>query len=150
VAQDGEQVLRPRHTTGKVRRPHRAYRCKPSQAARLASRGAHAAAPACRQQRRTLPRGDPQDPGDRRLRDARYADDVVPGFTGPRVEAAAIKRHLGHVLRDPLRLPRSAGNTLITHGRTAAARGLGYEMVVVHADHTPDQAGRRVVNGKIG
>jgi hypothetical protein len=144
------QVGLPRHTTGKVRRHDRAYRCKQSAAARLESRGCHAEARACRQQRRTLPSGEPQDPGDRRLRYVRNADDALLGFTGPRVEAAAIKRQLGNVLRDQRQLPRSEEKTRIPHGRTAAARCLGYDLLVFHADHTRDQAGRRVANGKIG
>jgi hypothetical protein len=143
-------VLLPRYHTGKVRRPNRAYMCKQAEAARLESRGYHAEAHACRKQMRTLPSGDPQDPGYRRLRYVRYADDVLLGFTGPRLEAAAIKRQLGHFLREQLQLTLSEEKTLITHGRAEAARFLGYDIMVFHADHKLDKAGRRVVNGKIG
>jgi group II intron reverse transcriptase/maturase len=145
-----EQMLLPRYTTGKVRRHHRAYMRQQAEAARLESRGHYAEANACRKQMRTLPSGDPQDPGYRRLRYVRYADDVLLGFTGPRSEAVAIKHQLGNFLREQLRLTLSEEKTLITHGRTEAARFLGYDMLVCHADHKLDKAGRRVVNGKIG
>jgi hypothetical protein len=149
-AKDVEQMLRPRDTTGQVSRHHRADRRQPAEAARLESRGHDAAANACRQQRRTLPSGAPQDPGYRRLRDVRSADDVLLGFTGPRSEAVAIKHQLGTCLRAQLRLTLAEEKTLLTHGRTAAARFLGYDLLVFHADHTRDQAGRRVLNGQIG
>jgi hypothetical protein len=145
-----EQVWLPRPNTGKVSRHHRADMCQQAEAARLESRGYHAEAHACRKQRRTLPSGDPQDPGYRRLRYVRYADDVWLGCTGVRVEAAAMKRQLGTVLREQLQLTLSEENTLITHRRTEAARFLGYDMIGFHADHTLDTAGHRVVNGQIG
>jgi hypothetical protein len=145
-----EQMLLPRYTTGKVRRHHRAYMRQQAEAARLESRGQYAEARASRKQMRMLPNGDPQDPGYRRLRYVRYAADVVLGFARPRSEAVAIKHQLGNVLREQLRLTLSEENTLITHGRTEAARFLGNDMLVFHADHKLDKAGRRVINGKIG
>src|SRR5262249_62400412 len=39
---------------------------------------------------------------------------------------------------------------LITHGRTQAARFLGYEIVVLHADHKHDRRGHRSINAAIG
>ena len=47
-----------------------------------------------RRQLRRLPVGDPQDPGYRRLRYTRYADDHLLGFIGPKAEAEAIKDQL--------------------------------------------------------
>jgi hypothetical protein len=44
----------------------------------------------------------------------------------------------------------SPAKTLITHGRTQAARFLGYEIVVLHADHKRDQRGHRSINAAIG
>jgi group II intron reverse transcriptase/maturase len=148
--QDVEQVLLPRYPTGKVRRPNRAYPRQQAEAARLESWGYHTEARACRKQMRMLPSGDPQDPGSRRLRYGRYADDVLLGFTGPRSEAGAIKHQLGNVLREQRRLTLSEENTLIPHGRTEAARVLGYNLLVFQADHKLDKAGRRVINGKLG
>ena len=48
---------------------------------------------------RTLPKADPMDPGYRRLRYCRYADDHLLGFTGPRAEAEQIKARLAEFLR---------------------------------------------------
>lgn len=44
----------------------------------------------------------------------------------------------------------SPTKTVITHGRTQAARFLGYEIVVLHADHKRDQRGHRSINAAIG
>ena len=49
-------------------------------------RGDRAAVRELRQQRRGLPARDPGDPGCRRLRYLRYADDHLFGFTGPKAE----------------------------------------------------------------
>ena len=69
-----------------------------------------------------MPSGDPRDPGYRRLHYARYADDTLLGFTGPRAEAEEIKARLAAFLRDELKLELSQDKTLITHARTQAAR----------------------------
>jgi hypothetical protein len=78
-----------------------------------------------RQRLRTLPRGDTRDPGFRRLRYVRYADDHLFGFIGPRAEAETIKAELARFLRDDLKLELAPDKALITHGRTQAARFLG-------------------------
>jgi len=44
-----------------------------------------------RQQLRGMPSGDPCDSGFRRLHYARYADDTLLGFAGPKAEAEEIK-----------------------------------------------------------
>jgi hypothetical protein len=75
---------------------------------------------------RALPYGDPMDPGYRRLFYCRYADDHLPGFTGPKAEAEQIKAGLAAFLRETLALELNAGKTLITHARTGAARFPGY------------------------
>ena len=49
-------------------------------------------------------------------------------------------------LRDDLKLELSEEKTLITHARTGAARFLGYEITVQHADHKIT-SGQRSVNG---
>src|SRR5205085_12674798 len=90
------------------------------------------------------------DPDYRRLRYLRYADDFLLGFVGPRSEAEEIKRQLGEFLRNQLKLELSEAKTLITHGRTQAARFLGYEVTVLHADQKLNQHGHRSVNVQIG
>ena len=76
--------------------------------------------------------GDTCDPGFRRLHYIRYADDHLLGFTGPQAEAEEIKARLAEFLRDDLKLELSPEKTLITHGRTGAARFLGYEITAEH------------------
>jgi hypothetical protein len=120
------------------------------QACRLEQRGEREAGRALRQQMKTLPSRDPADPGYRRLKYCRYADDWVPGFTGPRREAEEIKDETGRFLREQLRLELSPAKTLITHGRTQAARFLGYETAVMHADDKRDHRGHRSINAGIG
>jgi hypothetical protein len=88
------------------------------------------------------------DPGYRRLRYIRYADDHILGFTGPRAEAEQIKARLAGFLRDDLGLELSQSKTLITHARSHRARFLGYDITVQHSG-TKIANGRRAVNGKI-
>ena len=75
---------------------------------------------------------DPCDPGYRRLRYVRYADDILLGFAGPKAEAEEIKRRLAQFLQEDLKLELSETKTLITHARTSAARFLGYEITTQH------------------
>ena len=96
-----------------------------------------------------MPSKDPEDPGFRRLRYVRYCDDHLLGFTGPKAEAEDIKIRLAAFLRDELRLELSREKTLITHARTGAARFLGYEITVQHADHKVTGK-RRSANGIVG
>ncbi len=77
------------------------------------------------------------------------ATHLLLGFAGPRAEAEEIKRRLAEFLRDELKLELSPEKTLITHGRTQAARFLGYEMVVFHDDAKRKHA-MRSINGCIG
>jgi hypothetical protein len=97
---------------------------------------------------RALPSGDPKDPGYRRLRYLRYADDHILGFTGPKAEAEEIKTRLAGFLRDELGLQLSQAKTLITHARSQRARFLGYDITVQHSD-TKLTSGQRTVNGRI-
>ena len=70
-----------------------------------------------RKHQHTLPRGNPRDPGYRRLWYTRYADDHLLGFIGARDEAEQIKARLARFLREDLKLELSPDKTLITHGR---------------------------------
>jgi hypothetical protein len=116
--------------------------------AKARSRGDHAAVRALQKQQRGLPSHDPRDPGYRRLRYTRYADDILLGFTGPKAEAEEIKRRLGRFLQEDLKLELSEPKTLITHASTKAARFLGYE-ITAQRDNRKMTAGRRSVNGQI-
>jgi len=137
-------VLIPEYTRGKSRKANPAWTKVANAMADARRRGDRAAVRALRQQRRGLPARDPGDPGYRRLCYLRYADDHLFGFTGPKAEAEQIKQRLADFLREDLKLELSAGKTLITHGRTQAARFLGYDIIVQHSPSRP------AVNGVIG
>ncbi len=96
-----------------------------------------------------IPSKDTADLGFRRLRYVRYCDDHLLGFAGPKAEAQDIKNRVAAFLRDELNLELSQSKTLITHARTGAARFLGYEITVQHADHKVTGK-RRSINGAVG
>ena len=143
-----ETVLIPEYTRRGARKANPAYRKIADAIRRARKRGDAAAVRELHKQQRSLPSRDTQDPGYRRLRYARYADDHLFGFAGPKAEAEQIKARLAAFLREDLKLELSEGKTLITHARTSAARFLGYEITVRHADHKLTR-GRREVNGDI-
>jgi group II intron reverse transcriptase/maturase len=145
-----ETTLLQAHNRGTERKPNRRYVALRGRARYLARTGRSNEAAALRRQAQTLPSMMLDDPAYRRLRYCRYADDFLLGFTGPRSEAEEIKRHLGEFLHDTLKLELSEPKTLITHGRTGAARFLGYEVNVLHADQKRDRRHRRSINGQIG
>jgi group II intron reverse transcriptase/maturase len=143
-----ETVLIPEYTRGKRRARNPAYLELQNLLAKSRRRGDRVQARALRQQMVSLPSADPSDPGYRRLRYIRYADDHLLGFTGPKAEAEQIKQRLAQFLRDELRLELSRDKTLITHARTRAARFLGYEITTQHND-TKKTGRYRRINGQI-
>lgn len=149
-----ETVLIPEYTRGGRRARNPAYLDLQNQLAKARRRGDRPLARALRRRMVSLPSADPDDPGYRRLRYCRYADDHLLGFTGPKAEAEEIKQRLAEFLRDDLKLELSQDKTLITHARTGAARFLGYEITVQHANRKISRGGRithglRATNGKI-
>jgi group II intron reverse transcriptase/maturase len=144
-----EETLIPQYTRKEQRAANPAYK-RVAEALRQARiRGdRHKARRLCSQQR-SLPSKDPQDPGFRRLRYCRYADDQLFGFIGPKAEAEEIKRRLTRFLHEQLGLELNQDKTLVTHARTGAARFLGYDITVQHND-TRITGGRRSANGVIG
>ena len=145
-----ENVLIPAHTRGTVRRDNLAYTRLANQATRQRQRGNQTSALQLRKRMQQLPSVDPYDPGYRRLRYVRYADDFVLGFIGPKAEAQQVKESLETFLRDSLKLELSKEKTLITHATSQAARFLGYELVNQQANDQHDHRGQRKVNGRIG
>jgi retron-type reverse transcriptase len=89
-----EQELIPQYTRGAQRAASPAYRQVDALLRRARRRGDRAQARSLTQQMRTLPSTDPMDPGFRRLRYVRYADDHLLGFIGTRAEAEQIKASL--------------------------------------------------------
>jgi group II intron reverse transcriptase/maturase len=144
-----EKVLIPDYTRGDNRAPNPEYREMVNQLAYRRRRADRPAVRALRQKMRSIPSKDTADPGFRRLRYVRYCDDHLLGFTGPKAEAQEIKIRLAAFLREELNLELSQAKTLITHARTGAARFLGYEITVRHADHKVTGK-RRSINGTVG
>jgi group II intron reverse transcriptase/maturase len=143
-----ETVLVPEYTRGKARARNPGYRRAESAVRRARRHGDRAATRELLLRQRSTPSMDPQDPGYRRLRYTRYADDALFGFTGPKAEAEEIRARLAAFLRDDLKLELSREKTLITHARTQAARFLGYEVTVAHDDRRVTR-GRRRLNGTV-
>jgi len=143
-----ETVLIPQYTRGVHRASNFEYKRIASTIERARKRGDRTQVRELRKRQRGLPSQDPQDPDYRRLRYARYADDHLLGFVGPKAEAEEIKQRLAQFLRDDLKLDLSQEKTLITHARTSAATFLGYEITVQHSNHKTTR-GRRAVNGVI-
>jgi group II intron reverse transcriptase/maturase len=143
-----ETVLIPEYTRGARRADNPAYRKVSGAIAYARKRGDRAAVRELGKRQRSIPSKDLHDPGYRRLRYVRYADDHLLGFTGPRHEAEEIKQRLATFLRDDLKLELSQEKTLITHARTGAARFLGYEILVQHNNGKITHR-RRAVNSVI-
>jgi group II intron reverse transcriptase/maturase len=143
-----ETVLIPEYTRGRVRKQDTDYARVRAASNRARKRGDRDTARELRKQLRSMPSGDPRDPGYRRLHYCRYADDTLLGFAGPKAEAEEIKARLAAFLRDDLKLELSPGKTLITHARTQAARFLGYEITVLHNDRKVTRGIRRA-NGTV-
>ena len=99
-----ETMLIPAHTRGTERRRNRPYGLLMNQAAYHRRAGNHELALQLRQQMQQLPSSDPYDPGYRRLRYVRYADDFVLGFIGPKARSRAGKGVLGNI---PARLAQA-------------------------------------------
>jgi group II intron reverse transcriptase/maturase len=136
-------VLIPRYTQGVSRATNPVYARVRMAAVRAQRRGFTTAARELRKQLRGTPSKDPQDPGYRRLRYCRYADDTLLGFAGPKAEAEEIKQCLAQFLQDDLKLELNPDKTLITQARTRAASFLGYEITVQHSATRPS------VNGSV-
>jgi group II intron reverse transcriptase/maturase len=143
-----EQELIPQYTRGTRRRENPEYRRLANRMWGARRRGDRAAARELAVRLRSLPSRDPADPGYRRLKYIRYADDHILGFTGPKAEAEQIKAKLAAFLRETLGLELNQQKTLITHARSQPARFLGYHIRTRHCD-TKLTGGQRMANGRI-
>ena len=143
-----EQELIPQYTRGDKRARNPQYREKANALRQAQRHGNRAMARNLKRQMRSLPSRDPADPGYRRLKYLRYADDQLLGFFGPKAEAEQIKARLATFLRETLGLELNDAKTLITHARTNPARFLGYHVIVQYCD-TKLTRGRRAANGRI-
>jgi len=143
-----EQELIPQYTRGARRKSNPEYNRIKARRNHARKHGNRAAARDLEKQMRTLPSTDPMDPGYRRLRYLRYADDHILGLTGPKAEAEQIKARIATFLRAALGLELNTAKTLITRARSQPARFLGYHITVQHCD-TQRTRGRRTANGNI-
>lgn len=150
-----ETVLIPEYTKGRLRARSRQYRAVERAITRARRVGDRAKVRSLYRQLHSLPSQDPRDPGYRRLRYSRYADDTLLGFAGPRAEAEDIRRRLAAFLRDDLHLELSPDKTLLTHARSQRAKFLGYEISVARTDRRTrrpsgtDRRNRRSLNGTV-
>jgi group II intron reverse transcriptase/maturase len=150
-----ETVLIPEYTRGKLRARNPEYRKVEQAIVRARRRGDRAEVRSLYKRLHSLPSQDPRDPGYRRLRYCRYADDTLLGFAGPKAEAEEIKQRLAAFLRDDLKLELSPDKTLLTHARSQQARFLGYQISIAHTDRrtrrpsVSDRRNRRSLNGTV-
>lgn len=140
--------LVPAFTRGATRRRNREYANTTRMIGYWNLKGDRDKVAALRKIQQSLPAVDVHDPGYRRLRYVRYADDHLLGFVGPKAEAEQIKERLAVFLREELKLDLSPEKTLITHARTRRARFLGYDIHTRHHDEWRHN-GRRTLNGSI-
>jgi len=143
-----EQELIPQYTRGTGRKVNPVYKRLHRHMTNARLRGDRAAVRDLKKQLRAIPYGDPMDPGYRRLKYIRYADDHILGFIGPKAEAEQIKARLAEFLRETLGLELNQQKTLITHARSQPARFLGYHVRVQHCN-TKITRGQRSANGNI-
>jgi len=143
-----EKELIPQHTRGTRRKEPPDYWRLRNRRVSARKRGDREETRKIAKQMRATPASDPMDPGYRRLRYCRYADDHLLGFAGPKAEAGQIKAKLAAFLREELALELNPGKTLITHARTRAARFPGYHITVRYS-RTKLTKGRRAVNGRV-
>src|SRR3989454_2465285 len=145
-----EETLIPAYTRGEKREENVAYKWKAKQVSYYRAKGNLERTETIRREMQQLPSGNPNDPGYRRLRYIRYADDFLLGLIGPMAEAEEIKARITTFLRTELKLTLSAEKTLMTHAHTGKARFLGYEIGIMNRSDKFDNQRRRVVNGKVG
>jgi len=141
-------TLIPQHTRGKQRQDNPAYARLARDARKLERQGKREEAAPLRKEMSGLPSGLTNDPGYRRLRYIRYADDFLLGLAGTHEEAETMTTLLRTFIRDELKLDLTDEKTRITHARTEQARFLGYAVSITAKD-SHRTAGHRSINGKV-
>jgi len=144
-----ETTLIPDYTKGDKRERNPAYEQVANQLQTARRQGDLERVRALQKELRQHPSKTQDDPGYRRLRYIRYADDFLFGFAGPFEEAHQIKDKIASFLQTELKLTLSAEKTLITHAHTGRARFLGYEIGIMYSSTKLDRS-RRSVNGAVG
>src|SRR5712691_3897865 len=102
-----ENTLIPEHTQSERREEHPIYGQLNNQLATARRQGNLERIKALWRAMKRYPSQNPDDPGYRRLRYVRYADDFLLGFAGPLVEAHQIKERISTFLATELQLTLS-------------------------------------------
>ncbi len=145
-----EKTLIPEYTKSDKRETNPAYGHVANQLQTARRQGNLERIRALEKELRKHPSKTQDDPGYRRLRYIRYADDFLFGFAGPFEESHQIKDKVASFLQTELNLTLSAEKTLITHAHTGRARFLGYEIGIMYSSTKLDDRFRRSVNGAVG
>lgn len=119
--------LKPRFDKGRKRRPHPEYARLCARISTAKRKGDWRKVTQLRQQRKSVPAGDPYDEGYRRLVYIRYADDFLVGVIGTKVECRQLKAKVRDKLAE-LGLEMSDEKTKITNAASGVARFLGYDI----------------------
>ena len=122
-----EKILIPQYTKGDRRRADPQYGNIQWQIRQARAAGKRDKLKELYHELRKHPAGDPTDEQFSRLKFCRYADDWILGYTGPKVEAEAIKQQIRDFLKT-IDLKLSEKKTLITHATSEKARFLGYDI----------------------
>src|SRR5262249_5975691 len=144
-----EDTLIPAYKRGVKRRRNPAYVLQTTMIAAARRREDFHEVKRLKREGRKLMSVAPYDPGYRRLRYVRYADDFLLGFIGPKREAEEIRQRLGEFLEQRLTLTLSVAKTLITHAADDKAKFLGYEITVTREETLVSVNGKRATNGNI-
>jgi len=145
-----ERELIPEYNRGVKRKDDKDYARLIQRKFRLRKNGRIQEANAIQDIARTMNSKDCFDPDFRRLKYARYADDFLLGFIGPKDEADTIRRRIREFLHDTLSLELSDEKTLITHAHTEKAKFLGHEILIQKVDHRLTGMHKaRNTNGKV-
>jgi group II intron reverse transcriptase/maturase len=145
-----EKTLIPEYTKSDKRETNPAYGHVANQLQTARRQGNLERIRALEKELRKHPSKTQDDPGYRRLRYIRYADDFLFGFAGPFEESHQIKDKVASFLQTELKLTLSAEKTLMTHAHTGRARFLGYEIGIMYSSTKLDDRFRRSVNGAVG
>ncbi len=149
-----ENVLIPNYTKGAKRVKNKEYHHMMDNARYAVKIGQTERGKELRKQAQNMPSQSLNDPGYRRLKYVRYADDFLLGFVGTREEAEEIKQQIKKFLQEELKLELSEDKTLITNARAEAAKFLGYEIITLQKNEKRELTARgtkcRTINGVIG
>jgi group II intron reverse transcriptase/maturase len=143
-----EEKLLPAYNRGESRRSNKTYKTLEQKIRKARAAGEWGKVKEMTAEMRSMPSQAINDPGYRRLKYVRYADDFLLGFMGPRNEAGDIRDKIQWFLANKLNLELSMDKTLITHSRTEKANFLGYQICVMDND-TKIKSGKRCINGKV-